>query len=99
MSLDALSVSLLQLCDRERLSCEDAAERIGCSSRYFGQLVRRKSSPSLRILEKICAGFHLTPNEILRIYDASREILYRISLQVNAVRAFSSDGVFPKVRK
>ena len=91
MYSDALSVSLLQLCDRERLSYEDAAEVIGCSSRYFGRLVRRESSPTLRVLEGICGGFHQTPNEILQIYDASREILYRLPLQVNAVRAFS-DG-------
>ena len=63
----------------------------GCSSRYFGRLVRRESSPTLRALERICGGFHQTPNEILQIYDASREILYRLPLQVNAVRAFS-DG-------
>ena len=96
MYSDALSISLLQLCDRERLSYEDAAEVIGCSSRYFGRLVRRESSPTLRALERICGGFHQTPNEILQIHDASREILYRLPLQVNAVRVFSDERLaFP----
>ena len=86
----------IKLCDRERLSYEDAAEVIGCSSRYFGRLIRRESSPTLRVLERICGGFHQTPNEILQIHDASGEILYRLPLQVNAVRVFSDERLaFP----
>ena len=96
MYSDALSTSLLQLCEMERLSYETAAERIGCSSRYFGRLIRKESSPTLKILERICEGFQQTPNEILRLFDKPGEILYRLPLLVDTVRAYpDADLAFP----
>lgn len=67
MFLDNLSVSLLQLCDTEKLSYERASERCGCSPKHFGNIVRRSSSPTLDVFEQICLGFHETPNQLLRI--------------------------------
>ena len=39
MFLDNLSTSLLQLCDAEHLSYEQAAERCDCSSKHFANIV------------------------------------------------------------
>ena len=85
MFLDALSISLLQLCETEGLSYEEAAHRSDLSSQYFGRIVRRKSSPTLLYLEKLCTGFHRTPNELLRIEPFHEELLYRTPMAVTEV--------------
>lgn len=60
-----LLAALLRLCDQRKWSYEKAAERCGISARHFGNLVRGTSVPSLKTLEKLCAGFGVTPNELL----------------------------------
>ena len=67
MFLDNLSDSLRGLCAERRLSHEAAAEHCGISTRFFGDIVRKKCSPSLNTLEKLCQGFGKTPNELLKI--------------------------------
>ncbi len=87
MFSDNLSVSLLQLCDLYKLSYECAAERCGCSSRYFGRIVRRKSCPSLFVFENICIGFGLTPNQLLGVtaIPQPKELSFRIPMPVSQV--------------
>ena len=82
-----LSGSLLQLCEIYKLSCERAAERCGCSSRYFGRVVRRESCPSLLIFEGMCLGFGLTPNQLLGIttLPQPKELSFRIPMPVTQV--------------
>ena len=65
MFLNNLSAALLRLCDQTGLSYEKAAERCEISARHFSNLVRRTSAPLLGTLEKLCAGFGVTPNELL----------------------------------
>ena len=60
-----LLAALLRLCDQRKWSYEKAAERCGISARHFGNLVRGTSVPSLKTLEKLFAGFGVTPNELL----------------------------------
>lgn len=67
MFLDNLSASLLQLCETQQLSYERAAELCGCSSRHFGNIVRKTAAPSLIVFERICSGFGLTPNQLLGV--------------------------------
>ena len=62
-----LSTSILQLCSSRDLSYEKAAELCGLSPRYFGSVARGQANASIIILEKLCKGFELTPNELLRI--------------------------------
>ena len=70
-----LSVSLMRLCKTHCLSQERAAERCHISTRHFNLLLHRKTSPTIKILEKICAGFEISPNDLL-LSDESKESLY-----------------------
>lgn len=72
MFLDNLVESLRQLCKENHLTYEDVSDRCGISVRFFGDVMRKKRCPSLRVLEKLCNGFHVTPDELLKI-DASAE--------------------------
>lgn len=65
MFLDNLSTSVLRLCDTQKLSYEAASERCDLSSRYFGDIARGKTAPTILTLEKLCVGFDLTPNDLL----------------------------------
>ena len=65
MFWDNLSATLLRFCAARSLSYEEVAERCRISPRYFGEIVRRHTSPTLRTLEKICAGLDVTPNDLL----------------------------------
>ena len=51
MFLDNLSTSVLRLCDTRKLSYEVASERCDLSSRYFGDIARGKTAPTILTLE------------------------------------------------
>ena len=87
MFLDSLSASVLRLCDAYRLSYEAASERCGLSSRYFGDIARGKTAPTVLTLEKLCVGFALTPNDLL---IPSTEMVFRSPMPVTQVRCFRS---------
>ena len=53
MFLDNLSTSVLKLCDTQKLSYEAASERCDLSSRYFGDIARGKTAPTILTLEKL----------------------------------------------
>lgn len=93
MYLDALSASLSRLCDEKRLSYEAASERCRCSSRYFGSIIRRKSSPTVTVLEGLCQGFEKTPNELLQVAHSEESLSYRVAMQVCAVQAFRNNNL------
>ena len=59
---DALSDSLSRLCDETGLTYETASRHCRCSSRYFSAIIRRKSVPSIAVLENLRNGFGKTPN-------------------------------------
>lgn len=61
MFLANLSTSVLRLCDTRKLSYEIASERCNLSARYFGDIARGKTAPTILTLEKLCVGFALTP--------------------------------------
>lgn len=60
-----LSAHILQILNDHSLSYEAAAEICDMSTRHFGSIVRREAVPTITMLEKICAGFEVTPNELL----------------------------------
>ncbi|MFJ6990567.1 MAG: helix-turn-helix domain-containing protein, partial [Limosilactobacillus mucosae] len=77
MFLDNLSTSVLKLCDTRRLSYEAASERCDLSSRYFADIARGKTAPTILTLEKLCVGFDLTPNDLLIPSELWREMAFR----------------------
>ena len=88
MFLDNLSTSVLKLCDANNLSYEAASDRCELSSRYFGDIARGKTAPTILTLEKLCVGFDLTPNELLLPSVFWREISFRHLLPVTQIRCF-----------
>ena len=72
-----LSSSVLSICDSGDLSYEAAAELCDLSSRYFGDIARGKTSPTVNTLEKLCNGLNRTPNELLGFSAAGEELSFR----------------------
>lgn len=72
MFSENLSTALLAICDAYELSYEAAAECCHISARYFGDIVRCKSTPTIKVLNKICTAFKLTPDELL-LYGTTTE--------------------------
>lgn len=102
MFLDTLSATVLQLCTIYNWSYEVAAEYCGLSSRYFGDIVRRKTAPTIKTLEKLCTGFQLSPNDLLLNTIPIHELLYRFPMAVTERRGhydwlgFSTFPVCPR---
>ena len=88
MFLDTLSTTVLQLCDAHKWSYEVAAEHCDLSSRYFGDIARRQTAPSINTLEKLCIGFQLLPNDLLVDPMLSQELVFRIPLVVKQCRGY-----------
>ena len=88
MFLDNLSTSVLKLCDTRRLSYEAASERCDLSSRYFADIARGKTAPTILTLEKLCVGFDLTPNDLLIPSELWREMAFREPMPVTHIRCF-----------
>ena len=88
MFLDNLSASVLRLCDSRKLSYEAASERCELSSRYFGDIVRGKTAPTILTLEKLCVGFDLTPNDLLIPSAIWQELSFREPMPVTQIRCF-----------
>lgn len=88
MFLDNLSTSVLRLCDSRKLSYEAASERCELSSRYFGDIARGKTAPTILTLEKLCVGFDLTPNDLLISSAIRREMSFREPMPVTQIRCF-----------
>jgi transcriptional regulator with XRE-family HTH domain len=45
---------------------EELAHRVGLSARYVGDIERRRSSPSVKVLGRIAAAFEVKAGELLR---------------------------------
>ncbi len=88
MFLDNLSTSVLRRCDLNKLSYEAASELCDLSSRYFGDIARGKTAPTILTLEKLCTGFQCTPNELLLTSRLPPEIACRIPMQVCQIRCY-----------
>lgn len=96
MFLDNLSASVLRLCDTRKLSYEAASEQCNLSSRYFGDIARGKTAPTITTLEKLCVGFDLTPNDLLIPAAVGKELAFREPMPVTHIRCFyysSPDGL------
>lgn len=85
-----LSSSVLSICDSRDLSYEAASELCDLSSRYFGSIVRGKTSPTVNTLEKLCVAFDRTPNELLGFSTTDEELSYRVTLHIRHCRQLPS---------
>ena len=94
MFSDALSTAVLRLCEVHELSYEAAAERCDISPRYYGSIARKEASPSIMVLEKICNGFQLTPNDLLMPPVLSKQLSFRVPKPVTHARCFSCQSGF-----
>lgn len=92
MFLANLSASLLRLCNAQRLSYEAASERCDLSSRYFADIARGKTAPTISTLEKLCAGFVLTPNDLLIPAELWNEMSFRRPMEVTHIRCYHFNG-------
>lgn len=90
MFLDTLSTTVLQLCDLYQWSYEAAAEHCELSARYFGDIVRRRTAPTIKTLEKLCIGFRLSPNDLLITGVPVCELLYRFPMAVTQCCGYNS---------
>ena len=88
MFLANLSTSVLKLCDARKLSYEAASERCDLSSRYFADIARGKTAPTILTLEKLCSGFDLTPNDLLIPSEIWKEMAFREPMPVTQIRSF-----------
>lgn len=88
MFLANLSLSVLRLCDSHELSYEAASERCNLSSRYFGDIARGKTAPTILTLEKLCTGFELTPNDLLIPSLILRKTDFREPMPVTHIRCY-----------
>lgn len=81
-----LSSSVLSICDSRNFTYEIASELCDLSPRYFGSIVRGKTSPTVNTLEKLCVAFDRTPNELLGFSTTDEELSYRVTSQVRHYR-------------
>ncbi len=88
MFLDNLSISVLRLCNENKLSYKSASERCDLSARYFGDIARGKTAPTIHTLEKLCVGFDRTPNELLIPTPLLTLISFREPMPVTHIRCF-----------
>ena len=65
MYSDRLTEALLSICELRNLSYEAASELCDISPRHFGDIIRKDAAPTITVLEKMCAAFHVTPNDLL----------------------------------
>lgn len=88
MFLANLSNSILRICGAKDLSYEAASELCDLSSRYFGDIVRQKSAPTIITLEKLCSGLEQSPNELLGVSPVLQEVSYREPMKVTQIRCY-----------
>ena len=82
MFSDKLATSLLIYLQKHNLSYEAASELCDISPRYFGDIARRKTAPTIKTLEKICNGLDLTPAELLGDPSLADAVSYRTPMPV-----------------
>lgn len=100
MFLGNLSAAVLRLCNSRKLSYEAASKQCKLSARYFGDIARGKTAPTILTLEKLCIGFDLTPNDLLLTASSiRREVSFRAPMRVSQVQycrcAFGGYTCFP----
>lgn len=92
MFLDNLSIAVLRTCDSRNLSYEAASKRCELSSRYFADIARGKTEPTILTLEKLCIGLEMTPKELLLPSETWHERSFREPMPVTQIQCFRVPG-------
>ena len=108
MFSDRLTEALLSICKLRNLSYEAASELCDISPRHFGDIIRKDAAPTITVLEKMCAAFHVTPNDLLGYSgipdDEEKDIslefahIYIDALDVFSVYSVSLPVLFSKLK-
>lgn len=88
MFSDALSIAVFHLCHLYHISYRAAAKQCGISPGYYVAIARKRASPSIGVLEKICNAFELTPNDLLLLPDPQKQISLRIPMPVTQIQYY-----------
>jgi transcriptional regulator with XRE-family HTH domain len=67
-----LSNKLLKIIEEKELTISSLAELTHISRKYMTNLINQKQNPSLDILENICSGLEINPDELL-LSDKSKQ--------------------------
>lgn len=86
MFSDNLSDSISKLCKARHLSYETASELCRLSARYFGDIARGRTKPTIETLEKLCDGLDQTPNDLLISREWKKELAFRAPMPVEQIR-------------
>lgn len=62
---------LAQLRLKSKLTCEDAAEALGCSRTWLGRIERGESNPSPELAERMAKLYSVTTEDISRLATSS----------------------------
>ena len=89
MFADTLSISMLQLCEKNQINYVMAAKQCNISSSYYASIAKKRASPTMHILEKLCNGFQVTPNDLLLPTELSSELNYRKPMCVTHAQIYS----------
>lgn len=98
MFLDTLSAVILRLCDLYNWSLDDAATKCDIDPIQFWHITQRKWVPTINTLELLCAGFQVSPNDLLVAPAPVQELSFRIPMNVTQClgrRVGSSYTVYP----
>ena len=83
-----LSKSILRICDVRNLSYESISALCDISVRYLGSIARGRANPTLLVLEKLCTGLQVAPDELLGVDQHNQAWLYRQPMRLIAVRRY-----------
>jgi len=89
MFLDNLAVSVLFICDELKLTYGSASERCNLGERYFGDIARKRTAPTILTLEKLCIGLNRTPNELLMRPPIVETRAFREPMLIQQIRCYS----------
>ena len=83
-----LSKSILRICDVRNLSYESISALCDISVRYLGSIARGRANPTLLVLEKLCTGLQVAPDELLGVSRNKQAWLYRQPMRLLTVRQY-----------
>lgn len=82
MFLDNLSLSLLEILDKNKYSYKKLAHICNISPEFIGKMVRKEAQPTITVLQKMCESLSTSPNQLLGV-NVDKELTYRTPMQIS----------------
>ena len=79
-----LSIKLIKIIDEKKMTVKSAAELLNISRKYLSNIISEKQTPTIDVLENICSGFGVEPNDIL-ISEKSKQADKSKTLEVEQI--------------